>query len=95
MEGELDESGLTMGEIHLIKESFVDTLQGRFHVRPKYPGQRTSDKLEPVVAAKPLPATQPASSEASEPSRPPEASEPAQPAATAEVPAVEGGADDV
>jgi len=44
-EGELDESGLTMGDLRTIKESFTDTLQGRFHVRPKYPGQRTSGKL--------------------------------------------------
>jgi putative nucleotidyltransferase with HDIG domain len=96
MEGELDESGLTMGEIHLIKESFVDTLQGRFHVRPKYPGQRTSDKLEPIAAPKPLPATQPAgSSQTAEPSKPPEEAEPAPPATAAEIPAVEGGADDV
>jgi len=45
LEGELDESGLTMGDLNTIKKSFVETLQGRFHVRPKYPGQRTSDKL--------------------------------------------------
>jgi hypothetical protein len=67
LEGELDESGLTMGEIHLIKESFVDTLQGRFHIRPKYPGQRTSDKLEPIsvpAAPMPQPAAVPAGSEA-------------------------------
>ncbi len=44
-EGELDESGLTLGDIHLIKQSFVESLHGRFHTRPKHPGQRTSDQL--------------------------------------------------
>ncbi len=47
LEGELDESGLTLGDIHVIRDSFVASLQGRFHRRPKYPGQRTSDKLTP------------------------------------------------
>jgi putative nucleotidyltransferase with HDIG domain len=46
LQGELDESGLTLGDIRAIKMSFTETLQGRFHVRPKYPGQRTSDKLK-------------------------------------------------
>lgn len=46
LQGELDESGLTLGDIHEIKTSFAETLHGRFHVRPKYPGQRTSDKLK-------------------------------------------------
>ncbi len=48
LEGALDESGLTLGDVHTIKESFAETLKGRFHVRPKYPGQRTSDKLDPI-----------------------------------------------
>jgi len=37
-EGQLDESGLTLGDIHLIRASFIKTLKGRFHVRVKYPG---------------------------------------------------------
>ena len=37
-EGQLDNSGLTLGDIMLIRESFIETLQGRFHVRVKYPG---------------------------------------------------------
>lgn len=37
-EGQLDESGLTMGDIRLIRASFIKTLKGRFHVRVKYPG---------------------------------------------------------
>jgi putative nucleotidyltransferase with HDIG domain len=56
LQGELDESGLTLGDIRIIKQSFAETLQGRFHVRPKYPGQRTSDQLGPLVAAPANPA---------------------------------------
>lgn len=37
-EGQLDNSGLTLADIKLIRESFIETLQGRFHVRIKYPG---------------------------------------------------------
>jgi membrane-associated HD superfamily phosphohydrolase len=37
-EGQLDESGLTLGDIRLVRESFIKTLKGRFHVRVKYPG---------------------------------------------------------
>ena len=37
-EGQLDESGLTLGDIRLIRDSFIKTLKGRFHVRVKYPG---------------------------------------------------------
>ena len=37
-EGQLDESGLTLGDIQQIRKSFIKTLKGRFHVRVKYPG---------------------------------------------------------
>jgi putative nucleotidyltransferase with HDIG domain len=37
-EGQLDESGLTLGDIRQVRESFIKTLKGRFHVRVKYPG---------------------------------------------------------
>ena len=37
-DGQLDESGLTLGDIRLIRDSFIKTLKGRFHVRVKYPG---------------------------------------------------------
>ena len=36
--GQLDESSLTLGDIRMIRESFIKTLKGRFHVRVKYPG---------------------------------------------------------
>ncbi len=37
-EDQLDNSELTLGDIKTIRESFIETLQGRFHVRVKYPG---------------------------------------------------------
>ncbi len=37
-EGQLDDSGLTLGDVKMIQDSFVKTLKGRFHVRVKYPG---------------------------------------------------------
>ena len=36
-EAQLDNSGLSLGDIKLIKESFIKTLKGRFHVRVQYP----------------------------------------------------------
>lgn len=46
-EGQLDESGLTLGEIEVIRESFVKTLKGVYHARIKYPPQLDA-KLEPA-----------------------------------------------
>lgn len=37
-ENQLDNSGLTLGDLKLLRESFSETLKGRFHVRVKYPG---------------------------------------------------------
>jgi putative nucleotidyltransferase with HDIG domain len=37
-ENQLDNSGLTLGDIKTVKESFIKTLKGRFHVRVQYPG---------------------------------------------------------
>jgi putative nucleotidyltransferase with HDIG domain len=37
-EGQLDHSGLTLGDVKMIQDSFVKTLKGRFHMRVKYPG---------------------------------------------------------
>lgn len=38
MEGQLNDSGLTLGDLRLIRVSFIETLKGRFHIRVKYPG---------------------------------------------------------
>lgn len=37
-EKQLDDSGLTLGDIKMIRESFMETLHGRFHVRVRYAG---------------------------------------------------------
>lgn len=37
-EGQLDNSGLTLGDIRHVRESFITTLKGRYHVRVRYPG---------------------------------------------------------
>jgi putative nucleotidyltransferase with HDIG domain len=42
-EGQLDDSGLTLGDIKTIQDSFVKTIKGRFHMRVKYPG---NEKIE-------------------------------------------------
>jgi cyclic-di-AMP phosphodiesterase PgpH len=41
MQGQLDDSGLTLGNIKRIRESFIETLKGRYHVRVRYPGNET------------------------------------------------------
>lgn len=52
-EGQLDRSGLTLGDINRLRESFIETLKGRFHVRVRYPGndQMISEGGVPVEAA--------------------------------------------
>lgn len=37
-EGQLNHSGLTLGDIRVVRASFIETLKGRFHVRVRYPG---------------------------------------------------------
>lgn len=46
-EGQLDNSGLTLGDIYHIRASFIKTLKGRFHVRVKYPGNEALEIQEP------------------------------------------------
>ena len=59
MEGQLKNSGLSLGDIEVIRASFIDTLKGRFHVRIRYPGNELIDDLpegSENVAALPEPA---------------------------------------
>ncbi len=58
--GELDESGLTMKELHEIRKTFMQMLQGAFHPRIKYPesvqprpelGASSVEKLSPTEVA--------------------------------------------
>ncbi len=41
IKGQLDNSGLTMGDIQKVRASFMETLHGRFHVRVKYAGNES------------------------------------------------------
>jgi hypothetical protein len=63
MQGQLNNSGLTLKEIQLIRESFIETLKGRFHVRVRYPGneqiENQSHNDEAVPAQLPEPAANP------------------------------------
>jgi putative nucleotidyltransferase with HDIG domain len=45
-EGQLDDSALTLGDLRTIRESFIETLKGRFHVRVKYPGNEALETPE-------------------------------------------------
>jgi putative nucleotidyltransferase with HDIG domain len=38
LEGQLNSSQLSLGDIEQLKASFIETLKGRFHVRVQYPG---------------------------------------------------------
>lgn len=38
LEGQLNSSDLSMGDIEQLRASFIETLKGRFHVRVQYPG---------------------------------------------------------
>ncbi len=56
LEGQLDESGLTIGDIQQLRNSFIETLHGRFHVRIKYPGNEALEVDDPKALAAPPPA---------------------------------------
>jgi len=66
-EGQLNNSGLTLGDIQMMRESFIETLKGRFHVRVRYPGD---EEMEEGAAG--LPAQLPESTAARTLPPPPE-----------------------
>ncbi|MCB1175438.1 MAG: HDIG domain-containing protein [Leptospiraceae bacterium] len=51
-EDQLDESGLTMGDLKVIQEAFKDVLISSYHHRPKYPDQQSTAELEANQASK-------------------------------------------
>jgi putative nucleotidyltransferase with HDIG domain len=53
-EGELDNSGLTLNDLHRIKEKFISILTGIYHKRIAYPGQEEEEKAPSVPVAKPV-----------------------------------------
>jgi putative nucleotidyltransferase with HDIG domain len=61
-DGQLDDSNLTLGDIKVIRASFIETLKGRYHVRVKYPGNEVFMEEEadgevpaPIVTQRPDP----------------------------------------
>ncbi|MDW8350814.1 MAG: HDIG domain-containing protein [Anaerolineae bacterium] len=56
---QLDDSDLTLREMEVVRQSFLETLRGVYHPRMRYPAQFTTSKAdaEPKIAAKPLPPT--------------------------------------
>lgn len=52
-EGQLNNSGLTLGDVQVIRASFIETLKGRFHMRVKYPGNDEMMAETAVPAATP------------------------------------------
>lgn len=56
--GQLDNSGLTLGELQHIRSSLIKTLKGRFHVRVRYPGNEEMMRQE-LPAETTLPAAAP------------------------------------
>ena len=59
MQGQLNNSGLTMRDIQMIRESFIETLKGRFHVRVKYPGNEQLEEQSTVTTEEAAPAQLP------------------------------------
>jgi putative nucleotidyltransferase with HDIG domain len=53
-EGELDNSGLTLNDLHRIKEKFISILTGIYHKRIAYPGQEEEEEASSVPVAKPV-----------------------------------------
>lgn len=45
-ENQLDESGITLGDLKVIKEAFKEILLSSLHQRPKYPNTEATNKLE-------------------------------------------------
>ncbi|PIE80868.1 MAG: hypothetical protein CSA11_06475 [Chloroflexi bacterium] len=56
MQGQLNNTGLTMKDIQIVRESFIETLKGRFHVRVKYPGNEQIEEQATVPDEAPAPA---------------------------------------
>ena len=78
-EGQLDDSELTLGDLKRVRDSFIETLQGRFHVRIKYPGNdemMAEEEEEVAVAVGEMPAFPPSTT--APPQIPPPISQPRQ-----------------
>ena len=47
-DGQFDECNMTLRDLHIIEESFVQTLLSRYHYRVEYPGKRKSVELQEI-----------------------------------------------
>jgi putative nucleotidyltransferase with HDIG domain len=58
-ENQLDESGITLGDLKVIKDAFIEILISSLHHRPKYPNSEATIKLEKesqdIISKKKLP----------------------------------------
>jgi hypothetical protein len=55
LDGQLEHSGLTLGDLQQLRLSFIETLKGRYHVRVQYPGNGDLlDEPAPAAPATPL-----------------------------------------
>jgi putative nucleotidyltransferase with HDIG domain len=58
-ENQLDESGITLGDLKIIKDAFIEILISSLHHRPKYPNSEATSKLEKesqdIISKKKLP----------------------------------------
>lgn len=53
---QLDDSDLTLREMEVVRQSFLETLRGMYHPRMQYPGQVAAPQLvEPIPPPAPLP----------------------------------------
>ncbi len=50
-ENQLDESGITLGDLQVVKESFTEVILSSYHNRPRYPDQSDTSRLETERAA--------------------------------------------
>lgn len=76
--GQLSRSGLSMGDIDEVRNSFIETLKGRFHVRVQYPGNEflSAENLPELgVYVPPLPPGAPAPAKADALTRSPQAAQ--------------------
>jgi membrane-associated HD superfamily phosphohydrolase len=49
-EGQLDEANLTLRDLHLVTESFVNTMRNTYHARIAYPDLRANQPVSTLPA---------------------------------------------
>jgi putative nucleotidyltransferase with HDIG domain len=57
-QGQLDDCGLTLRDLQIIRRSFVDTLKGMYHTRIEYPEPKPSEAPLPVPSSDGRPASE-------------------------------------